>query len=601
MSEFANKKFDYIIVGGGTAGAALAARLSEDPSVTVAIVEAGEYVTDLPSIIVPGMARMAHGNTRVDWNFYTVPQKGALGRKIFEPRGKLVGGSSALNYMAWGRPAKEEYDAIEALGNPGWNWDAFLPYLMKVEGSIPAPADVAAKYHTDAFAPTFHGHTGPVKKSFTHWFNDLHVPFLESVANLGVPIRKDTGNGSNYGAFTGAFCIDPETSTRSYSATAYYAPAEQRTNLVLIDQAHVTRVVLEPAADGSGDFVATGVEFVRKGEKAVVAAQREVVVSAGSYQTPQVLELSGIGKPEILNKVGIKPLIDLNVGENLRDHPWIPFCFEVSSEYETLDVLADPARLNEEIALYQEKKRGIMSSVFSAFSFVPLSKAYGTPAEFDAFKAKLLADTALTASNNPSEVAEFEFLKTWLTHPEHSHVELMQVPGFFSITPDLTPAPGKRYNTIMIGCLQTLSRGSVHVASADPLAPPAIDPAYLTHPLDVAMLVAGIRFCRRMIAASPYREKGTKEFDPPAELQSDEELGEFARRKVEPFYHPIATASMLPRKDGGVVDSNLKVYGTKNLRVVDASVIPLILSAHIQSTVYAIAEKAADIIKAAHT
>ncbi|TFY53752.1 hypothetical protein EVG20_g9981 [Dentipellis fragilis] len=288
------------------------------------------------------------------------------------------------------------------------------------------------------------------------------------------------------------------------------------------------------------------------------------------------------------------------VAGNTEDHPWIPFCFEVSSEYETLDVLADPARLNEEIALYQEKKRGIMSSVFSAFSFVPLTKAYGTPAEFESFKAKLLADTALTASKNPSELAEFEFLKTWLTHPQHSHVELMQVPGFFSITPDLAPAPGKRYNTIMIGCLQTLSRGSVHVASADPLAPPAIDPAYLTHPLDVAMLVAGIRFCRRMIATSPYKEKGTKEFDPPQALQSDEELGEFARRKVEPFYHPIATASMLPRKDGGVVDSNLKVYGTKNLRVVDASIIPLVLSAHIQSTVYAIAEKAADIIKAAH-
>ncbi|TFY79284.1 hypothetical protein EWM64_g4728, partial [Hericium alpestre] len=211
------QKFDYVIVGAGTAGAALAARLTEDPNITVGLVEAGEHVTDMMSIFVPGMARMAHGDKRVDWSFYTVPQTHAHDRKIFEPRGKLVGGSSALNYMAWGRASRAEYDVCLS--------------CMEVENRIPPTEDSAKVYHTSGYTPALHGQVGPIKSSFAHWYNDLHVPFLESVANLGVPISPDTGNGSNYGAFTGAFTVDPETSTRSFSATGYYAPNADRKNL----------------------------------------------------------------------------------------------------------------------------------------------------------------------------------------------------------------------------------------------------------------------------------------------------------------------------------------------------------------------------------
>jgi len=260
-----------------------------------------------------------------------------------------------------------------------------------------------------------------------------------------------------------------------------------------------------------------------------------------------------------------------------------------------LDVLASPERLGQEIQLYQEKQRGMLSSVFSAFAFLPLDKVF-TPEEFTAFRKRLHDDTSLTG--NVSEKKEFSLVKEWFEHPQHSNVELLQIPGFFSINPDFKPKEGSHYNTIMVGNLQPLSRGSVHISSADPLAAPDIDPAYLKNPLDLDVLVGAIKFCRRLMKTPPYSAGGGIACDPPAEMTTDDEIREWARAKVEPFYHPVATASMLPRGGGGVVDSTLKVYGTKNLRVVDASIIPLQLSAHIQATVYAIAEKAADIIKA---
>ncbi|TFY81197.1 hypothetical protein EWM64_g2815 [Hericium alpestre] len=560
---------------GGTAGTALAARLTEDPNITVCMVEAGEYVTDLSSINVTGMVTMALRNRRVDWTFYTVPQNG-----------KLVGGSSALNYMAWGRASSEEYDALEALSNPGWNWKEFLPYLMKVESAIPPSPELVKAYNTGEASPQYHGQTGPIKTSFAHWYNDLHQPFLESITNLGVPLNPNVGSGSTYGTYTGAYCIDPETSTRSFAATGYYAPNAHRKNLVLLPQAQVSRIVMEPRPDGL--LVAKGVKYKKDYERLTVYAGREVILAAGSYQTPQLLELSGIGKRDVLEKHGIDQILDLNVGENL-----------LSKEYETYDGLANPEFLNEQVQPYQEKKRGMLFSAFSAFSFVPLEIAYGSAKEHGEFRNRLSSDTSLSA--NESERKQFKFLKDWLSHPKRGHVEALQNPGFFSINRNFKPEAGKHYNTVMVGCLQPLSRGSVHTTSADPFSAPAIDPAYLKNPADVDVLVAGIKFCRRVIETKPLSDAQRGAYDPAASLHTDEELAEFVRAKTESFNHPLGTAAMLPREDRGIVDSNLKVYGTQNLQVADASIIPFMLSVHIQATVYAIAEKVpADVIKAAH-
>ncbi|KIK53500.1 hypothetical protein GYMLUDRAFT_232744 [Collybiopsis luxurians FD-317 M1] len=592
-----SEKFDYLIVGAGTAGTTLAAKLSENPSVTVGLIEAGEYVTDMMSIMVPGMARMAHGNERVDWNFYTTNQSGCNNRKIFEPRGKLVGGSSALNYMVMGRASKEEYDALEVFGNPGWNWKSLLPYIKQVEGFVDPPPEIAKAYLAGGLTDEYNGRDGFIKKSFAHYFNDLHMPFLDAVNNLGVPINLDPANGANYGVSTGVFSIDPVTSTRSYAATAYYAPNTTRDNLVLFSKTQATKIVFNESH--GGQLVATGVEVISDGKKLTLKAEKEVILAAGSFQSPQLLELSGIGKKEILQKHGIQPLVELPVGENLQDHPWVPFMFEISNKIETLDVLGNPERLQQEVKLYQERQRGMLSSVFSAFSFLPLQSVM-TGKELSSFLQRLDQDPGSTGS--AFDQKKVDFIKHWIQDGKHAQIELLQIPGFFSISPNLKPKDGSHYHTIMNGILHPLSKGSTHIVSSDPLDPPAIDPGYLKNSLDVDALVAGLRFSERIMKTAPYADAGGLHFDPSEEvLQDDKKIAEFVREKVEPFYHPVGTACMLPKEDGGVVDHNLKVYGTKNLRVVDASILPLELSQHIQATVYAIALKAADLILAENT
>jgi choline dehydrogenase-like flavoprotein len=219
-----------------------------------------------------------------------------------------------------------------------------------------------------------------------------------------------------------------------------------------------------------------------------------------------------------------------------------------------------------------------------------------TPEEVKGFVQKL--DQTFPTNTNALK-KEKELLKQWSLNQQHAHIELLQLPLFLSFKPEFKAQPGKHYHCNMVGLLHPLSRGSVHISSSDPLVNPDIDTGYLTNPLDVEVLIAGVKLMVKAAKTAPYSDAITGIYDPPQEaLSSDEKLAEWVRDKVEPFNHPIGTVPMLPKADGGVVDSKLKVYGTKNLRVADASVIPLQLSAHIQHTVYAIAEKAADLIKA---
>ncbi|EIM88948.1 alcohol oxidase [Stereum hirsutum FP-91666 SS1] len=592
-SDFLSSEFDYLVLGAGTAGLAVAARLSEDPNVRVGVIEAGELVVDRPEVNIPGMVGRAVGSD-LDWKFETIPQENANNRVIRQPRGKVVGGTSALNFEAWGRASAAEYDAYEVLGNEGWNWPEFLKYLKKAETFTPPPPEIAKQHHVN-YEAQYHGTDGPIQMTFPVWFNDLHLPFLEASAARGIPYNSDNGDGKNNGSFTGTFCIDPRTGTRSYSTTGYYLPNAERKNLVLLTGAHITRILFEDT-QGS-DVVATGVEFLKDGQTLVAKAKREVVLCAGTHQTPQILELSGIGKSEILKKHGIKQIVDLPVGEGLQDHVWVHFIFEISKDIFTLESLREsPEVLGEIMRTYKEEKKGMMASVFSAYSFAPLSSVM-TPSELEAHGNEIVNGDSF--SKTPFGRKYASLYKDWAHDDGHAQLEVLQTPGFLTRV-DLKPKPDTHYNTFMAGLLQPLSRGSVHIGSSDPLAPPVIDPAFLKNPLDLKLLVKIVKLCRDIMNSDAYKAANPVAYDPPNEMQSDEELEEFVRKTANPFFHPVGTASMLPKEDGGVVDKTLKVYGTKNLRVVDASVMPFVLSCHIQSTIYAIAEKAADIIKAAN-
>ncbi|VDB94081.1 unnamed protein product [Peniophora sp. CBMAI 1063] len=554
-----SREYDFVIVGGGTAGLVLAARLTENANVTVGIIEAGGDHSDAPPIKVPGMVGQAFGNEDLDWNFKTVPQVGAKNRVIACPRGKGVGGSSAINYMVYTRANSTEYDAIEALGNDGWNWSSFLQYMKKAETFSGPSVDAKERYRLEG-NDDVHGFDGPLKISYSTWFNQLHAQFIDALVDLGVPVNIDPTGGVNSGVYTGMLSVDPTSAVRSHAGNAYYQPNADRPNLQLLSGAHVTRVVLDLA---DGKYVAKGVEYLKDGQKHLVRAKREVILCCGSIQTPLVLELSGIGLSDVLNKHEISQLIDLPVGENLlpEDHPWVPFIHEVDKNTETLDDCADEAFLNKQIKLYHEQQRGILSSPCSGCAHVPLDRIASPDALAKLVRA---VQDEKTAAGSETLQQQLGFVQGWFSDPRHPMLEILQLPAFHpAVALNRKSDPSCRYHTLLLINLHPLSRGSVHISSSAPTARPLLDPGFLRNPVDVDVLVHAVRFAKSLIQTESYRDSKPALYEPPEDIiEDDEKLRDFIREHIEGIYHPVGTCSMLPKKDGGVVDTSLLFLST---------------------------------------
>ncbi|KAF8313116.1 alcohol oxidase [Clavulina sp. PMI_390] len=611
--EFVNKYhgFDYVVIGGGTAGLVLAARLSEDPSVTVGVLEAGSYHADDPLVDIPGFVGRALGNPNYDWAYFTAPQKHVNSRSLFHPRGKMLGGSSGLNFMVTvyapllnvrASTSKEEYDAFEALSNPGWNWDSLLGYFKKSETVHPADKNIHSDRHNAVFNPEAHGTDGPIQKSFANWASDLNVPFFDALEELGVQRSADASSGLATGSYTILSAVDPATSKRSYTAPAYYVPNASRPNLVVLTSAHVVKLVLT----GTGEpYTISGVQFTTSGSDKVyeVKAKREVILSAGAFGTPQLLELSGIGGRVVLEKAGVEVKVELpGVGENLQDHVYVSSTYEMSNKLETLDLLRDPERHAAETQLYEQAGKGMYSCTQSAHAYLPAA-AVVPPSELKRLRGEIHNNThGLDASVSLKK--QKALLENWLVDERHPQIEIFSYPGFYPV-PGKTPRPGAHYQTVVVVLLHPLSHGSVHITSASPLDKPTVDPNYLASNVDRDLLVHAMRFTKKLHDTESlkgllvsYVEPawGTDASGDSGEV-SDEKLQEFVKNGVEPIWHPAGTAAMFPRAEGGVVDPKLKVYGTTNLRIVDASIIPIHIAAHPTATIIAMAEKAADIFK----
>lgn len=601
--ELSSVKIDYLIVGGGTSGLTLAARLSEDPQINVLVVESGSHHGHTPEIDVPGYMGRNIANPKLDWTFFTVPQKRANGRAVLQPRGKGLGGSSLLNFLGMFRPSKVEMDALEELGNKGWNWDSILHYMKKSETLQPSDLsdDEAVRFAAKP-EPHYHGTNGPIKKSYLTVWYEMHAKLLDTMENMGVPRNSETGGGRNEGSMTSFISADADTAKRSYAYSAYLEPNIDRKNLFVLTDTHVTKVVLE----GDGDLQrATGILAVRnEKEISIGGVRRGVVVAAGTFQTPQVLELSGIGNPSILSQFGIKSVIDLpGVGENLQDHVGVSTIVEVETSDETADLFADPAVVQKHEDLYKQRK-GFFSSVPAvAYIFLTADKL-GNPDNVKSWKDHAHArSTEVLANTIPSLKSglekQYAIQQRLLDDKHEAHAELLQFAGRQPM-PYAPPAePGKKYTSLFCALTHPLSRGTVHIASADPLAAPAIDPNYFANEADLDLVVHVVQAALRAYRTAPLSEHVKRPIIPDqATLDKGEEgLREYVKANCGPVYHPVGTAAMMPRADGGVVDPSLKVYGTSNLRVVDVSILPMELSCHIQSIAYAIGEKAADIIK----
>jgi len=568
------KSYDFVVIGGGTAGNVVANRLTEDPNCNVLVIEAGVSNEGQEDLIVPFLGVQASPNTKWTWNYTTVPQIGFNQRSIPYPRGRVLGGSSSINFMVYTRGSIDDFNRFASFtGDEGWSWNSLQNFMLKVEKFVPS-----ADNHSlvGQFDPAIHGFNGNIEISIRGSETAIDNMVIATTQELAseFPFNLDMNSGNPLGVGWTQSSIGD--SKRSSSATGYLAPQFMaRKNLDVILETQVTRIFRTGSTTG-GVPVFRGVEFAqsRSGPRFNVTARNEVILSAGSINTPQILMLSGIGDRNALEKLGIDVSVDLpDVGQNLIDHPLLSAQFNVTGN-DTFDT----AEQNVTIALEQFEQ-------YNATGQGPLVD--GATQQIGWFR---LPDNATIFDKVPDPSAG----------PTSPHHELLLVNGFATFVSE-SPTEG-HYISILSAVVSPASRGSVTLSTTDPFDFPVIDPGLLSSPTDVAIIVESLKVARRFLTASAWKNYVITPFGTGANLTTDEDFESFARANTGTVFHPVGTASMAPKnaKPGvGVVSSNLTVLGVSGLRVVDASVLPFIPAAHIQSSVYVFSERASSLIKQA--
>jgi choline dehydrogenase-like flavoprotein len=595
--------FDYVIVGGGTAGLVVAARLSENPHVRVLVLEAGEDHSADPRVQIPALYK-ALEHTDADWGFSTEPQPQLNGRKVPVNQGKALGGSSSINAHVFVPPAKCLVDAWEQLGNPGWNWNALRPYFARtytspqVDKSLERVMGISEWTSRDNDTAS-----GPIKTSFPGTASHpIREAWAETFKTSGLAMAHDPFFDPSVGAFSCLASIDPAKKERSYATTAYYHPIKDRDNLQVLTGARVTKIDFDKASP-SVLIRATSVQYVKDGEFKTVAAAKEVVIAAGAFQSPKVLELSGIGDAQLLANHGIGVVQDLpGVGENLNDHLVSSIGYQARDDLETLDALArqEPEAIGQAMQEYMSSRSGLLTSVgVYTYAYLPLP-------EQGQHRLRELLDSKRPDESQPLARVLHDIAERMLLDPKApsgAYLSLMAQttppvePGSGS---PVGPVPGK---FVAIGAMLShpLSRGSVHIQSSDPFVDPVIDPRYLSNPIDEEVLAHHLLHIETIVASSPplarLLHQPLTRRDPASHLVDLDTAKKYLRTTGTSMWHPAGSCAMLPRELGGVVDAKLRVYGIENVRVVDSSAIPMVSTANLQATVYAFAERAADLIK----
>ena len=520
---------DYIVVGAGSAGCVLANRLSEDPSVRVLLLEAGGKDRS-PSIKIPAaFAKQFH--TKLDWDFATDPEPHVDGRALYIPRGKSLGGSSSMNAMLYVRGRPLDYDLWEAQGARGWGWDAVLPYFLRSEDNVRGASE-------------FHGAGGPLRVSEQRSPRaSVDRRLLAACQAAGIRRIADYNGPEQDGV--AMFQVNQHRGARFSAADAYLQPVRDRPNLEVRTGAHVLGVQLESDR-------AVGVRVGgRRGRQDTLRAEREVILSAGAIQSPQLLMLSGIGAPDELRQAGVTPRHALRgVGRNLQDHPFVSLIWEVSDE-DTLYGADSPKHLAEWLL---RRSGPLTSSVAEVVAFVRTRP--GLPA------------------------ADVQFHMGAAYYEDHGAEEY---DGHCAVIAPVLVSPQ--------------ARGRVWLGSADPTAKPHILTNSLSEPDDVRSLVDAMLLARQIADQPPFRQAVVRELKPGAGVTERDDLERDLRRRLMLIYHPVGTCRMSDHGEDAVVDSQLRVHGLQGLRVVDASVMPVIPGGNTNAPTTMVAERAADLIR----
>lgn len=536
--------FDYIVVGGGSAGSVLAGRLSEDPALRVALIEAGPADRSVLIHCPAGLAVMAKYELN-GWGYSTVPQPGLNGRRGYQPRGKVLGGSSSINAMIYARGHAQDYDAWAAEGNPGWSFAEVLPYFKRAE-------------HNERGADDWHGTGGPLNVMDLRSPNPVLPDFVEAGRQAGYPLNDDFNGAEQEGV--GVYQVTHKNGERFSAAKAYLTPHRGRPNLQVFTDTLTTRVLTETR---DGRPCAVGVEVRPDGGRGPLQTLPlkpggEVLLSAGAFGSPQLLMLSGIGPVDHLRAHGIAPVLDLpGVGQNLHDHPDVV-------------MVVNAPKLTD---LFGVSPKGVLSMLRGLFEWRsrrsgPLTTNFAEAGGF------IKSDP-----DEPIPDLQLHFVvgklvdhgrKTVLGHGYSCHVCL----------------------------LRPRSRGRLRLASPDPQVMPLIDPAFLQDPDDVQRMVRGFKAMRQLLQQPALARHGGVESAASREAQSDAQIEQFIRGHADTIYHPVGTCRMGPdAAAGAVVDARLRVHGVDRLRVVDASAMPSVVGGNTNAPVIMMGEKAVDMIR----